>query len=177
MAKTETVRAATGKTQEQWYALLDKWGAPGRPYKEIAEFLTTKHDVSRWWAQKLIVEYEQDRGVRDPGVRRNGTFEVGASKTVAVPVDVLFDAFTDSRKRNRWLISGKMKLRASDAPTTARFDWGYDASRVTATFESKGPGKSAVAVQHQKLDKSAEPQKIKTMWRDALDELKDYLDS
>jgi hypothetical protein len=70
-----------------------------------------------------------------------------------------------------------MKLRASDAPKSARFDWGYDTSQVTVTFEKKGRGKSAVAVQHQKLAKSAEPQKIKTMWRDALDDLKDYLES
>ena len=50
MAKTETVRAATGRTQEQWYAVLDRWGAEGRPYREISDYLIQKHGLSRWWA-------------------------------------------------------------------------------------------------------------------------------
>src|SRR3989337_2100259 len=111
MEKVTGVRRATGRERDEWFALLDKWGARGREYREIADWLMGKHALSRWWAQKIIVEYEQDRGVRDPGVRRNGTFEVGASKTVAGPIAVLFGAFTDARKRNRWLTAGKMKTR------------------------------------------------------------------
>ena len=61
--------------------MLDAWGAAGRPYREIADWLTGQHDLSNWWAQKLIVEYEQARGLRPPGVRPDGTFEVSASKT------------------------------------------------------------------------------------------------
>src|ERR671914_460765 len=101
MEKMTGIRRATGRERDEWFALLDKSGARGREYREIADWLTDRHGLSRWWAQKLIVEYEQDRGVRQPGVRRNGTFEVTASKTVAVPCDRLFDAFVDSRRRRR----------------------------------------------------------------------------
>src|SRR3954468_15062666 len=95
--RTETgLRRATGRGYQQWFAALDAWGAVGRPYREIAQWLTAAHGVSAWWAQKLIVEYEQARGVRQPGVRPDGTFAVGASKTIAVPVDRLTTAFTDA---------------------------------------------------------------------------------
>ena len=57
--------------------------AVGRPYREIAQWLTDQHGVSAWWAQKIAVEYEQERGVRDPGAGPDGTFAAGASKTVA----------------------------------------------------------------------------------------------
>src|SRR3990170_8584032 len=97
MPKTDALVRSTGQDRAEWFALLDEWGAGGREFREIADWLTSEHAVSRWWAQKLIVEYEQERGLRSPGVRPDGTFEVTASKTVAVPVDRLFDAFVDSR--------------------------------------------------------------------------------
>jgi uncharacterized protein YndB with AHSA1/START domain len=177
MAKTETVRAATGRTQEQWYAVLDRWGAPGRPYREISDYLIQRHGLSRWWAQKLIVEYEQDRGVRAPGVRRNGTFEVGASKTVAAPVDDVFEAFVNARQRNRWLTDGKMKLRTSEPGRTARFDWEDGSSRVVVTFDEKSSAKATVAVQHQQLTGAKNAQKTKELWRERLNELKSYVEN
>jgi uncharacterized protein YndB with AHSA1/START domain len=177
MAKAETVRAATGRTQQQWYAVLDRWGAPGRPYREISDYLIQKHGLSRWWAQKLIVEYEQDRGVRAPGVRRNGTFEVGASKTVGVPVDDAFEAFVNARRRNRWLTDGKMKLRTSEPGRSARFDWDGGSSRVVVTFEDKGSSKATVVVQHQQLSGAKKAQKTKELWRERLNDLKAFVES
>ena len=91
-ASVDGVRKATGRTRAEWFAELDGWGAAGRPYREIAAWLSGAHGLSRWWAQKLIVEYEQERGVRPPNVRRDGSFEIGASKTVAVPVDRVLQA-------------------------------------------------------------------------------------
>jgi hypothetical protein len=177
MAKAETVRAATGRTQLQWYAVLDRWGARGRPYREISDYLMKKHGLSRWWAQKLIVEYEQDRGTRAPGVRRNGTFEVGASKTVAAGVDDVFDAFVNTRKRNRWLTDGKMKLDSSEPGRKALFDWDGSSSRVVVTFADKGPSKAGVAVQHQRIVGAKDAQRAKTLWRERLADLKDYIES
>src|SRR5918996_3431446 len=97
------VRRATGRDRDEWFALLDAWGAAGRPFREIADWLTGEHDLSGWWAQKLIVEYEQARGLRPAGLRPGGTFSVTASKTVGVPVERLFEAFADARLRRSWL--------------------------------------------------------------------------
>jgi hypothetical protein len=177
MAMSDGVTKATGRGRQEWFALLDEWGAPGRPYKEIAAWLTTEHGLSKWWAQKLIVEYEQDRGIREPGVRRNGTFEVGASKTVAVPRDKLFDAFVDARRRARWLTDGKMRLRASEPHRSARFDWEDGESRVAVAFEAKGPRKSTVSVSHQRIGTGPAAQAAKARWRERLEELKAVLES
>ena len=69
-AKSSTaLKASTGRDYAEWFAALDAWGARGRPYQEIAAWLTGDQEVSAWWAQKLIVEYEQDRGIRQPGAR------------------------------------------------------------------------------------------------------------
>ena len=62
---TDQPRPTTGHDRAFWFAELDAWGAAGRPYREIADWLTTEQGLSAWWAQKLIVEYEEARGLRD----------------------------------------------------------------------------------------------------------------
>lgn len=176
MAKPETVKNATGRTQEDWYSLLDEWGAPGRPFKEISGFLTGEHGLSRWWAQKLIVEYEQERGVRAAGVRPDGTFEVSAGKTVSVPAAQLLEAFVDPRRRRRWLPDGKLRLHASDPPRSAGFAWDGGPSRVTVTVTPKDSSKATVSVVHDRLTDAAEAQAMKTFWRERLGDLKTVLE-
>lgn len=138
MNATDGVRRGTGRGRQEWFALLDEWGAAGRPFREIAAWLTGEHDLSKWWAQKLIVEYEQARGLRPPGVRPDGTFEVSASKTMAVPVESVFDAFVNTRQRKKWLTDGRMSLRNSQPGRSARFDWEDGSTRVNVASSTKG---------------------------------------
>jgi hypothetical protein len=177
MAKLTGVRRATGRERDEWFALLDKWGAAGRAYREIADWLTGKHGISKWWAQKLIVEYEQERGVRPPGVRRNGTFEVSASKTVAVPIEQAFDAFINTRRRKRWLTDATMTLSDSKPGRSARFRWEDGSTRVNVAFERKGPSKSTVVVSHDQIIGAKQAQTAKARWKERLVELKSYVES
>ncbi len=177
MAKITGVRRATGREREEWFALLDEWGAPGRRFQAISDWLTGQHGISRWWAQKLIVEYEQARGLRPPGVRPDGTFEVSATKTVAAPVERVFDAFVNTDERNTWLTDGKMSLRTSQPGRSARFDWEDGSTRVNVGFFDKGPSKSTVAVAHEQLADAGEAEKTKATWRERLAELKTFVES
>jgi len=173
---SDALRRATGRDYNEWFARLDAWGAPGRPYREIADWLTGRHDVSRWWAQKLIVEYEQERGSRPPGIRRDGTFEVGASKTVAVPVERLFDAFVNSRQRRKWLTDRSMSLRTSKPDREARFVWEDGVTRVVVEFTAKGKTKSQVYVRHEHLPNARTAEETKAYWRERMVALKAMLE-
>ena len=177
MEKSDGVQRATGRGRDEWFELLDAWGAAGRPYREIAGWLTSEHDLSKWWAQKLIVEYEQERGLRPPGVRPDGTFAVTTSKTVAVPVTRLFDAFADPRLRKRWLPGAVMRKRTAQPGRSARFDWGDGSTRVSVDFIDKGRSKSMVGLTHEKLADADEAETMKTMWKERLAELKSSLES
>jgi hypothetical protein len=170
------VRRATGREREQWFALLDRWGAAGRPFREIAGWLKTEHDLSHWWAQKLIVQYEQARGLRPAGIRPGGTFTVTASKTVGVPIERLFEAFADARLRRRWLAGGKMRKRTSEPGRSARFDWEDGGTRVGVTFLAQGKAKSQVGVEHTHLPDAKSAEKTKAYWRERLAELKNLLE-
>lgn len=170
------MRQGTGRDRAEWFTLLDERGAAGRPYREIADWLTEEHGLSTWWAQKLIVEYEQARGVREAGVRPGGTFTVTASKTVAVPVERLFQAFTDAALRERWLPGAALRERTATPGRTARFDWGDGSTRVNASFAATAGGKSQVAVEHERLPDSPAAERQKAFWQERLAALKTLLE-
>ena len=172
---TEKPRPTTGHDRAFWFAELDAWGAAGRPYREIADWLTTEQGLSAWWAQKLIVEYEEARGLRDRGARRDGTFSAGASRTVAAPVETVFEAFTDASAREGWLPGVNVELRATQPGKVVRLDW-PDGTRVQAQFDAKGAERTTVAVEHQRLRDAALVPTMRTYWQERLEALRSFLE-
>jgi Polyketide cyclase / dehydrase and lipid transport len=172
---TEKQRPTTGHDRTFWFAELDAWGAAGRPYREIADWLTTEQGLSAWWAQKLIVEYEEARGVRDRGARRDGTFSAGASRTVAAPADKVFEAFADATARQRWLPGVAVEVRAAQPGKVVRLDW-PDGTRLQAQVEAKGPNRTTVAVEHRRLPDAARVPTMRTYWQERLEALRSLLE-
>ncbi len=64
---------ATGRDYDDWFTALDAWGAADKASGDARAWLRDEHGASAWWAQKLVVEYEQLRGIRVPGSRPDGT--------------------------------------------------------------------------------------------------------
>lgn len=172
----DKVRAETGKRWEAWFSILDRWGARERKHKEMVAFLTEEHDVPGWWAQSIAVWYERARGLRLKHQQEDG-FTIYASKTISVPLEVLFDAFVNPRSRRKWLTDGTMSVRTSRQGHTARFDWGDGTTRVNVSFEDKGPAKATVAVAHERLPDPDEAEMAKASWRERLAGLKSFLES
>ena len=141
----------TGRPYREWFAELDAWGATEAPHKEIAAWLRTERGVAGWWAQNITVEYERARGLRAVGQGRDGLFSVGATKTIAVPVEELYAAVTDPRRREEWLPGVHLNERTATPYRTARYDWGEGSTRVVAGFDAKGEGKCQLSIQHEKL--------------------------
>jgi hypothetical protein len=172
----DSLKEATGKTWKEWIAILDEWGARDRKHGEIARFVNEEHGVPGWWSQTVTVGYERATGLRLKYQRPDG-FSITGSKTVAVPVRVLFHAFVDDDERKKWFVAGTMSLRTSKRNHTARFDWEDGSSRVVAWFEDKGPSKSSIALAHERLPDAGEAETMKAMWKKELAELKSYLES
>jgi hypothetical protein len=170
------VRDATGKTWDEWFRILDRWGAKERTHTETTRYLSEEHGVPGWWTQTLTVYYQRERGLRLKHQQADG-FAVSASKTIGVPVEELFDAFVDARRRRRWLTDATMRLRVAQPGRSARFDWGDGSTRVVVGFVDKGPSKSMAAVQHERLPDADEAETTKARWRERLGELKVFLES
>jgi hypothetical protein len=168
------VRAKTGKVWSEWIELLDRVKAHEWPHKEIALHLRKKHGVGDWWCQMVTVGYERAKGLRAKHQKADG-FAASASKTIAAPVEALFDAWESAALRRRWLDEPGLAVRRATRAKSLRITWG-DGSSVNVTFWSKGPQKSQVSIDHEKLASAADVARMKSRWRDALEKLKPILE-
>jgi hypothetical protein len=173
----EEIRRRTGRGWEEWFDLLDEWGALERPHREAARWVAAQLGIDplAWAAQAITVSYERARGLRAVGERADG-FAVTVSKTVAAPVERLYDAFVDESLRARWLPDGTLRERTATRPRSARFDWGDGETRVHVTFVAKGPEKSTAAVEHRRLADAEEADRAKARWGERLAALQAQLE-
>lgn len=169
-----SVQAKSGKSWAEWVRLLDAAGATEKPHRDIVALLSAE-GLESWWAQMVTVGYERVRGLRERGQRREGTYEANKSRTFAVPVERLFEAFTNARLRKKWL-DVKVTVRSATPHKYVRMIWD-DGTPVQVGFLSKGDAKSSVAIQHEKLPDKAAAAAIKTKWSGCFDRLHDLLSS
>ncbi len=173
----DVVRANTGRAWDEWFALLDEWGAVERSHPEIARWLNQEHGVPGWWAQGVTVAYEQARGLRAPRQRRGGQFEVNASKTVAVPVERLYDAFADPDLRERWLPGATVEVRTARPARSIRANWFDGSTRLVIAFTARGEAKSQVALVHERVPDAGTADELKAFWRGRMAALKELLEA
>jgi uncharacterized protein YndB with AHSA1/START domain len=171
----ERVTEATGRGWQEWFEVLDRWGAASRNHTEIARWLREEHRVDGWYSQSITVGYERARGLRAPGERPDG-FAVGATRTIAVPVARLFGAFDDDQIREQWLPGADLRVRTATAPKSARYDWEDGSTRVIVGFEAVDEAKSRVALSHERLPDAETAEEMKIWWRKRLTELKSRLE-
>jgi hypothetical protein len=153
--------AATGRTWAEWFSILDAAGAAGWTHPQIASWLRDTHDVPPWWCQTVTVGFEQDRGLRQPGQRSDGSFEVSASKTLAGELPAVLDAVIDavsagvgsdpvSESRDityptaRWnLASGEYVVARANPPKNGKTSVSLTHHRMAAP-EQVAPAKAAL---------------------------------
>jgi hypothetical protein len=172
----DAIRRRTGHGWEHWFDLLDEWGATERSHTDAATWLREEQDTGGWNAQAIVVSYERARGLRAVGEHADG-FTVTASRTVAVPVDRLYEAFVDESLRREWLPDAELRERTATRPRSARFDWGDNGTRVVVGFEAKGDAKSTASLAHEKLPDAAEAERMKAFWRERVAALKEVLEA
>jgi uncharacterized protein YndB with AHSA1/START domain len=171
----EAVKKATGRGWTEWLKLLDKAGAKKLAHGEIAAIVSEQFGAPPWWSQMVTVTYERERGLREVHQTPSG-FQASVSRTFAVPVDELFDAWSDAKRRKSWLRAAKITVRKSTPNKSIRLTWS-DGTNVEAGFYAKGDAKSQVAVQHSKLADKEDVAAKKALWSEALTRLREQLES
>jgi uncharacterized protein YndB with AHSA1/START domain len=172
----DVIRAKTGCTWQRWVSALDHYGAAKLTHREIAQLIREKYDTPSWWTQTVAVGYERIKGLRARGQSREGTFAAAKSRTFAVPVETLFNAWHDARIRGQWLPEDGVRIRTATAPKSIRLGWS-DGSIIAVGFTSKGESKSAVALEHARLDDRDAAHRVKAYWTERLSALGELLAS
>lgn len=168
----EALVAKTGRSWAEWIAALDAAGCAGMKHAEIVRAVSDTFDVGPWWRQTVTVGYERARGLRQLHETSKG-FAASASKTVAADVGTLWQAWEEVTRRREWL-PDELRVRGSSRLKSMRITW-HDDTDVQAWFTDKGPGKSAVSVDHRKL-RQHDVEPMKAFWKARLAALKELLE-
>ena len=170
----DALESKTGKLWDEWFRVLDKAGGRMMDHREIVAYLMKSFSLTRWWSQTLAVGYEQERGMR--ARHQKGTrFEVDRNKTIAVPVDAIWKAWHDQAALAQWLPGASFIVKRENPYKSLRLTWS-DGSSVGVWFTGRG-GKSRVAVSHGRLGETADVERLRNYWGDALDRLKNLLEA
>jgi hypothetical protein len=171
------IRERTGQGWEEWFDLLDSWGAEAMGHTELVGRVAELLGVLGWDAQAVATSFERARGKRAVGERIGGDgFVATASKTMAASAEQVFMAFLDPSLRAGWLPDVELSERTVSKPRSARFDVGDGTSRLLVSVDAKGPAKSTVVLEHSKLADADEREARKVYWRHALATLKGELE-
>ncbi len=141
------LEAATGHDSAHWFALLDGAGATGWAHPDIAQWLKNEQGVADWWCQSITVRYEQARGIRAPGQRADGTFQVNASRTVD---GELVDVYAKAVAAFSASFGDPSSSRSTGARPYARWTLGEPGS-VIATAEVARGGRIRIASTHERM--------------------------
>jgi hypothetical protein len=164
-------RKGTGRAWDDWFRILDDWGATGHSHTEIARYVHGELGVDGWWSQSVTVGYERARGMRAPNERPEG-FEVSVSKTVALdPMDA-WRAFAEPSRRSRWLDLGlRMRTGTRTMGRSARFDVPSEGNRVNVYLTAKDDTRTTVTVTHVKLSGASDVAAHRAAWKRRLEAL------
>jgi uncharacterized protein YndB with AHSA1/START domain len=192
----ESVKAATGKQWDEWFALLDKRGGVSQGRRTINDFLYKECKLDPWWCATINVAYEAARGVQERDGRPKG-YTICVTKTIAAPVDKAYDAWASASALDHWF-SQKNKADVVDGGQYSnhdgdkgfykrvrknkdlRFTWENAAhgspTIVDVVFQDKGKAKTAVMITHDRLQSREAADGLREAWGQALDRLKAALE-
>ena len=175
----EAIRERTGRGWEEWFDLLDEWGAADKTHREIARWLAEQQGVHplAWNAQAIAGSYERARGGA-PGGRARGRLHRhrdqdrrGAGRAPLRRV----------RRRGaaRALAARRRAARAhGDEAALGPLRLGRrGGTRVHVAFAAKGEAKSTAALSHERLADAAEAERMKAYWRERVAGLKAVLEA
>ncbi len=172
---TAAVQRATQHDWGWWLEHLNAATCRQQEHREIAQYVAREFAISPWWAQTLTVGIYRIVGLREIGQRREGSYEASNSRTLPVPIEILFRDFDDEDIRRLWLPKVEWQVRKSTTNRSIRLDW-PGGCRVDLWFTAKGDAKSSVQIQHRKLPAKEEVVRVKGEWAQRLAALTRYLD-
>ncbi len=188
----ESVKQNTGKSREEWFAIVDEAGGISLGRMGRNKLLQEKFKVDPWWMTTLVADYEEAKGLREKDGLLKGYY-ICSTKSISAPVSRVYAAWTNLADLNKWYGDGIQadfavggKLMSADGETwefkRIREDKdlrvsltfpGHTAPTIAdVTFAPKGDAKCAHAVLHDRIQTRAEADGFRAAWGAALDRLK-----
>lgn len=168
----QTVRAATGRTWDEWCDIIDAWPDRERGHAAIARHLAATYGLNSWWSQGVTIGWERITGQRLVHQRTDGSFSAGVTRTIRIDLGLLRSMIVDDEERRHLFPSMPTTLRSR--PTSKALRVGIDQNgSALFSFQEKPAGRVSINVSHDELTSPEDVQLWKDHWRawlEALDE-------
>lgn len=181
----EAVVKATGKSWDEWFKILDSADASKMPHKDIVRMLHDKGLIRKrkdwpedknfnagWWAQSIVVGYEEKIGRRVFGAKTAGNYSVTVGKSLAgTPDDVLKiwqGLVKEKTEFNKVKIEGDSRISSTDKWRYWKVDL-VDGSKIMAATGPKVNNQSAFSVTMDKLKGEKEVEMWRRYWKKFLE--------
>ena len=138
----EAIRERTGRGWEEWFDLLDDWGAAERTHRETARWVAEQQGIA-----PARLERPGDGGqlrAHARPARRSASTPTASRSRRRRPSRCRSSASTTRSSTRRSARAGcrttTLRERTATRPLSARFDWGDDGSRVTSRSRPRATG-------------------------------------
>lgn len=192
----ENITAKTGKTWDEWFAVLDAFDGLRKGRREMNNYLYNELKVDAWWTTTLVNTYEEARGLREKDGRLKG-YTICATKTIAVDAETCFTAFATAEALQAWFsdrvdldftVGGRFSTDDGNAGEFKKIRPGKDiritweqspggATVADIVFQAKGAGKCGLMITHDRIQTREEADGLRAAWGAALDRLKTLLEN
>lgn len=188
--------AATSKSLDQWFKDLDQLGGTSLGRRALVQHVYDATQKNEWWATTIVVEYEKARGAIEKDGRPKG-YSICSTKSIAAPIARVFSAFGNAADLDRWLgpqtvvafEEGASLVNADGNRATftrirndkdLRLDWEAPdlapGTKVEVLFKESGKGKTAVTLNHMRIQERHDADLLRAGWASALNALKKHLE-
>lgn len=171
----EAVKKATGRVWAEWRDAMDPW-AQNLTHKQIARRLKDEYGLSPWWSQAVTGGWERMTGRREAHEKTDG-FQATASRTIAADEALLRAAITETSVFSGWAPPGGIEITTAHPGKPVNARWlGPEGGRLVFRFTPAGD-RTRLAIDHERLPDAGTCARMKTAWRDAINNLKTKLES
>lgn len=174
------VATKTGRTREEWYAVLDAYDAAAKGHAAAAKHLESL-GIGPWWAQSIVIDYERVRLGRPVGLRNDGLYGFSVSRTMtanSAQTWAMAGALVGLKLLDpgaHWRAGderGLVKTMAARHRLTMTCEEAHGApSQVVIEVRVRPGDRATIQVTHRKLGSSERMDALKAFWRARLDSL------
>lgn len=170
------IERATARQWSEWLEYFEQHRAQTLSHAEIAQLarraMPTELANPDWWAQGTAIAFEQQMGLRVPGQSSDGSFRVGASRTLTKDRDTAIELWiAGPGAADTHLGYTVVDPRRSRTEKRSFFRFTLEGAgrvEVSATPNPKNPEKTTLTVSHDNLPDAELIESWRAHWKTQL---------
>jgi hypothetical protein len=166
------VKKKTGRTWQEWFALLDRDGAAKLDRRRITRIVASKYGIGFFWRRTIARAYQQARAASDRQ-DHSGGIVVTASRAIQRPMRALSETIHDVEARARRLKLGPLGKRPTPGTISSRT--GSSTGNVDVSGDRFEAVQSASDLGPQSTRGGRPVEKMRAFWKARVDSLQKSL--